>query len=107
MDGGNGELGLPGEPHRADRLALRHRLARADEERAKVRERDGVSVDGSDAECQSVARSRSRERNDARGRRADGCVRDTADVDPTPLPGRVRMRAIEREGPENDAVGRP
>jgi hypothetical protein len=107
VDGGNDELGPPGEPDRPDRPALRHRLARADEEGAEVCERDGVPVGGSDAECQSVARSRSRERNDACGRRADRCVRDAADVDPTPLPGRVRMRAIEQKGPEHDAVGRP
>ena len=91
----------------ADEVALRDLRAVGDRDRAEMRERDGVAVGGRDRQALAGGRDGPGERDRPGRRRDDRRLRGAADVDPSVLPGRVRMRRIEDERLEHRPVGGP
>ena len=101
------DLGVAARPDRGDAVALGHRGARRDRQRAEMRERDREPVGGRDRESAARARHRSREGDGAARGRAHGLTGGRADVDAAVLPGGVRLRRVEDEGLEDAAARRP
>jgi hypothetical protein len=107
MEVGNVELRCAARTNRSDCLSLDDTRSTPNRERAQVRERDGVTVTGSNAERDSVPGRRTGERDDACRGSVHGRVEDTRDVDAAVLSGAVRVGRVERERPQNGAVCRP
>jgi hypothetical protein len=107
MDVRRVELRRAARPDRPDRRRLVDSCAGAQRQRTEVCERDGVPVAHPDAEGQPISGRRSRERDDSSGRRDNRAAGGPADVDATALAGGIRMRAVERERPQDRPSGRP
>jgi hypothetical protein len=93
-------------PHGADGCALVDRVALRDRDRAEVDYGDGVPVGREDRHATPVGRQRAGERHGSRRRSPNGRSLLAPDVDPSVLPGRVRVRA-ERERAQHCSVGGP
>jgi len=76
-------------------------------DRAEMNERRGVAERSLDRDRLAADRNGARERDDAVGRSTYVGARRRAQVETAVLPGRVRMRAVERERTENRPVDRP
>jgi hypothetical protein len=107
MDVRHVELRRSARPDRPDRRRLVDSCPGVQRQRTEVRERDGVPVAHPDAEGQPISGCGSRERDDSSGRRDNRAAGGPADVDATALAGGIRMRAVERERPQDRPAGRP
>jgi hypothetical protein len=96
MDVRNCVLGLTGRAWIGDRSSLRDRRTFADAQRPEMREGDPVSVTRGDRHGEAVRGNRACERHVARRGGADRVRIAERDVDPTVLPGGIRI-AADRE----------
>jgi hypothetical protein len=90
-----------------DRLALRHNRAPADEERAEMQERDGVTVGRLNGDREPVRRDLADERHRSGGRRDHGFTERPLDVDPTMLAREERVLLVKREPLQHRPRNRP
>ena len=107
VDVGLRQLGVATRPDGADDSPLRERSTLLDRDRAEVRERDGIAVERRDRDALAGRRNGAGEGDDARRGREDRRPCLAADVDAAVLPGRVRVRGVERERLQHRAVDRP
>jgi hypothetical protein len=91
----------------ADRLALRHDRAPADEERAEMQERDGVAVGRLNGDREPVRRDPADERHRSGGRRDHRVTERPLDVDPTMLAREERVLLVKREPLQHRPRNRP
>jgi hypothetical protein len=101
------QLRLAGRADRPDAVALGHRRALGDRDRAEVGQRDGVPVGSRDREALARGRDGARERHRPGRGRDDARRRGRADVDAAMLARRIWMRGIEHELLENRPISRP
>ena len=106
MDVGNSVLGLTGRARIGDRGALRDRRAFADAQRPEMGEGDPVSVPRCDRHGEAVRGNLACEGHVARRGGADRARIAERDVDPTVLPGGIRV-AADRELAQNRTVRGP
>ena len=106
MHVGDIELRLSRRPDRPDRLAVRDSVARVDDERTEMEQRDGEPVFGPDGDGSAVARQPAGEGDSPRRGSPDHRARNAADVDAR-VPALVVLRAAEVERPQHRAVGGP
>jgi hypothetical protein len=97
----------PAPGSRSDRLALAHGRATRDADRADSDERDGIPVLRADAEGETAAGYRARERHRPADRREHGHARRRADVDAAVLPAGICVRLVVGEAAQHGTVGRP
>jgi hypothetical protein len=91
----------------ADDRPLCDGLAALDGDRPEVHEGRRITGRQLDRDRLSAGRHGAGEGDDARRRRAYRASRRCADVETTVLTARIRVRTIEREGPQDRTVDRP
>jgi hypothetical protein len=90
-----------------DGRSLLHACSATRLQRSEMRQRDAVAVERSNAEREPVAGRRPCERDLAAHGRCDGAPGHACDIDPSMLPRQLRLRTVEREGPQHGSVRRP
>ena len=94
-------------PDGAHACALCYRRAALDVDRAQMHKGRRVAGSGLDRHGLAAGRHRAGERDDTAGGRRDVTAGGGAEVDTAVLSSSVRMRPIEREGPQHGPVDRP
>ena len=107
MDVGNGELSGAARADRSDGRALDDTRVAGDADRAEVGQAHREPVAGLNGDRHPVRRHRAGEADDTRRRGEHRHIGVGSDRDAAVLPGRVRMRRVERERLEHRPADRP
>ena len=107
VDVRRGHLGVGTRPDRPHRVALSHGRPFREQQRAQMRERDGVAVRREDRDAPPGSGNSAGERHLPRRRRDHRRAGVARDVDAAMLPRGVGMCGIERVGLDDGAVRRP
>jgi hypothetical protein len=102
-----GQIDRSARADRADDRAFVDGSSARDTDRAQVDERRGVAEGGLDRDGLPAGRDRAGEGDDTLRRGDDVCAGRSADVEAAMLAGGVRVRVVERKGPQERALDGP